>query len=655
MCMIVKDEQDCLERCLNSAANLFRELVIVDTGSTDSTVDIAKRYTDKIFYHAWENDFSKARNQSLSYATEDWVFIMDADEELEEQAYDKLKKIFIDSTPAARTYFLCLVNVFSTSENKQSSLYHPRFFNFQQRDFHYQSIVHNTPMYKHPVEYVDLKLYHYGYSSAIKEKVIQKSHRTLSLLQKKLSDNPDNYLDLYHIIKSYNALQMYDNTMQTAERIFELYGEQRSTGEVPGYMHRFAVEIAGSFYFTACCFQDCKQKYLDDMDRIFPAFPNAIDVYFNCACLSLDFNDTSAFESYVRNYKRCWELFEQQKEEEYWKQVELIHRFDMDKIEYLVGIHQESTGHPDKAVMHYQEALTQSTSNTLAGVGMLRIGINRGKKDFLEMLAQIRSFYTDSTEVESEFINYLYEHKPPEFVEYMACVMAASEFRQGFSPEEETELIRTHTPLKTVVFINNLYSGKDTDIFSVLDGLGHCRNLKARLILAWAACDKERLCDERLEPHVVFDEYRFYGIFYESQDPNADTHALEQKLSEINFFSLSPMNRLNYRKLKVDLLLRSGREADGYDEMEKYLSELYDYSMKVFVSGNKDMDPVDRLCTAETPNMRFAGHHRKWLTFVEKGDKKNAVQQGSLALENATDLTREYAAYLKDRIQTRLV
>ena len=80
--MIVKNEEDCLGRCLKSVCDHVDEIIIVDTGSTDGTVEIAKSYGARIYHHPWENDFSKHRNQSLSYATGDWIFILDADEEL---------------------------------------------------------------------------------------------------------------------------------------------------------------------------------------------------------------------------------------------------------------------------------------------------------------------------------------------------------------------------------------------------------------------------------------------------------------------------------------------------------------------------------------------------------------------------------------------
>ena len=84
--LMVKDEEQNMERCLNSLQPLLKgidsELIIVDTGSSDGTVEIAKRYTDKVYFKQWFNDFSGMRNYSTSLAKGEWIFIVDADEEL---------------------------------------------------------------------------------------------------------------------------------------------------------------------------------------------------------------------------------------------------------------------------------------------------------------------------------------------------------------------------------------------------------------------------------------------------------------------------------------------------------------------------------------------------------------------------------------------
>jgi glycosyltransferase involved in cell wall biosynthesis len=85
LCMIVKDEELLLENCLNSVNGIVDEIIILDTGSIDKTKEVAARYTDKIYDYVWQDDFSKARNESIKHATSDWILFLDADEELDEK------------------------------------------------------------------------------------------------------------------------------------------------------------------------------------------------------------------------------------------------------------------------------------------------------------------------------------------------------------------------------------------------------------------------------------------------------------------------------------------------------------------------------------------------------------------------------------------
>ena len=89
LCMIVKNEEDVLGRCLDSVADLVDEIVIVDTGSTDRTREIAARFTDQIFDFPWQDDFAAARNESFAHATMDYCMWLDADDVLLEEDREK--------------------------------------------------------------------------------------------------------------------------------------------------------------------------------------------------------------------------------------------------------------------------------------------------------------------------------------------------------------------------------------------------------------------------------------------------------------------------------------------------------------------------------------------------------------------------------------
>lgn len=104
LCMIVRDEAHCIKECLAAARPHVDEIVVVDTGSLDNTIELAKPFTDILEHFTWIDDFSAARNYSLELASQPWILVLDADEMLSETGYSLLRQL----TPNELTdgYFL---------------------------------------------------------------------------------------------------------------------------------------------------------------------------------------------------------------------------------------------------------------------------------------------------------------------------------------------------------------------------------------------------------------------------------------------------------------------------------------------------------------------------------------------------------------------
>ena len=108
LCMIVKNEEKLLARCLDSVADIMDELIIVDTGSTDRTKEIAARYTDKIYDFEWIGDFAAARNFAFSKATMEYIYSADADEALDEEnreIFRRLKENLLPEIDIVQMYY----------------------------------------------------------------------------------------------------------------------------------------------------------------------------------------------------------------------------------------------------------------------------------------------------------------------------------------------------------------------------------------------------------------------------------------------------------------------------------------------------------------------------------------------------------------------
>lgn len=93
LCMIVKDEEKRLKKCLNPIKDIVDEIIIVDTGSKDKTKEITRKFTKKIYDFNWCDDFSKARNFSISKATKKWILVLDPDEKISKKDLIKLKNV----------------------------------------------------------------------------------------------------------------------------------------------------------------------------------------------------------------------------------------------------------------------------------------------------------------------------------------------------------------------------------------------------------------------------------------------------------------------------------------------------------------------------------------------------------------------------------
>lgn len=122
LCMIVKNEENILCRCLESVKDVVDEIIIVDTGSTDRTVEISKKYTDHVYQFQWVDDFSAARNYAFQHAKKEFILTMDADDIFDDKNKEKflqLKSTFPSSIDAVTMKYLA---AFDESGNVLASL-----------------------------------------------------------------------------------------------------------------------------------------------------------------------------------------------------------------------------------------------------------------------------------------------------------------------------------------------------------------------------------------------------------------------------------------------------------------------------------------------------------------------------------------------------
>ena len=217
--MIVKNEERVLERCLESLLGIWDELIIVDTGSTDKTKEIAKKYTDKVYDFAWTGNFSDARNYSFSKANEDFIYSADADEVLDEENREKFqvlkKALTCDSE-------IEIVQMYYGNQLSQNSIYNfdkeyrPKLYK-RLRKFMWQEPIHEAVRLDPVVYDSDIVIFHkpHGQHGARDlsyfEKMIEQEERLSNRIQ-------DIYFrELYFIGELHNLKKGHDYLVKISE------------------------------------------------------------------------------------------------------------------------------------------------------------------------------------------------------------------------------------------------------------------------------------------------------------------------------------------------------------------------------------------------------------------------------------------------------
>ncbi|MDQ6597515.1 glycosyltransferase [Bacillus salipaludis] len=141
LCMIVKNEEKTLSRCLNSVKNIVDEIILVDTGSNDQTIEIAKKFGAKIYHFQWIDDFSAARNHAFSHAHMDYIFTLDADDVLSKADSEKLEQLKKSISPTIDAVTMKCLAGFDESGNVLVSLRQVRMVK-RENQFKWQGAVH---------------------------------------------------------------------------------------------------------------------------------------------------------------------------------------------------------------------------------------------------------------------------------------------------------------------------------------------------------------------------------------------------------------------------------------------------------------------------------------------------------------------------------
>lgn len=350
VCIIAKNEEKHLEECLKRLKPYRYEIVLIDTGSTDNTLKIAAKYTDKIYHFDWVNDFSAAKNYAVGQASNDWILSIDCDEYLdhidEKELFELMKQHPED------TGRILLRNRFKQSG--QTSIENVRLCRFFNRKFyHFTGAIHEQVTRKidipgttgcedkisprsvsHDVPpavstfAAPITVLHVGYDGS-EEEMQEKSRRNIALLEQELaSTGPDAYL-YYQLGQSCMKLKDYDKAYEWFNR-----GLSMDIEPSQDYVQNM-VESYGYCLLDMKRFQEALQ-----LENIYEVFAVRADFIF---LMGLIYMNNGLFTEAVGEFQKCTSM------EQF--SVEGINSY---RAYYNIGVIYECTGHVDEARKYYR-------------------------------------------------------------------------------------------------------------------------------------------------------------------------------------------------------------------------------------------------------------------------------------------------------------
>ena len=207
--MIVKNEEKNLRECFESIKDVVDEIVLVDTGSTDKTINIAEEFDAKVYQYKWANDFSSARNFALSKSTGKWILYLDADEKLSEKSIAELNKVTENNNLIGCR---CIVNNLDEHNGKPNYMRYTRLFRNNSK-IKFSGAVHeqiDNSLLENGYEIIntEVEIIHTGYNLS-GEELRHKAQRNLAILKKEYEKSNTAY-GAFQIANTYSLLKDYE-------------------------------------------------------------------------------------------------------------------------------------------------------------------------------------------------------------------------------------------------------------------------------------------------------------------------------------------------------------------------------------------------------------------------------------------------------------
>lgn len=223
-CMIVKNEEKMLAKTLPSLSKYADEIVLMDTGSSDGTMEVAKKFGAKIYRFPWINDFSAARNESLKYATGDWILWIDADEFMTEEDLKTLKDLLEISADGSRAFSLTLYESKLDACEKKNGYQRVKIFKNKRgcrfvRPINEQLVDGEGNVVE--ARSIPVAIYHWG-KNLEEIRMAEKREKYVKLYSQALEASPDDPYLHFLLANNLNDLRSLLEALEHYDRAYEL-------------------------------------------------------------------------------------------------------------------------------------------------------------------------------------------------------------------------------------------------------------------------------------------------------------------------------------------------------------------------------------------------------------------------------------------------
>jgi glycosyltransferase involved in cell wall biosynthesis len=390
-CLIVKNEAENIERCLNSIKDISNEIIVVDTGSTDNTKEIALKFGAKIYDFTWDNNFSNAKNYALDQATGDWIIFLDADEYFESNTKKILGRVFehIHNNKAIDGVLCKMINTEGLngkiiSENPTVRIFRGKCGIRFSGAVHEQLLKNNKPFSAANITDYSLLIYHTGYSSVL---LPEKIKRNLKILEGQIAKNEITNLTYYYMSSMHNNLDNYEESIKYALLALK---EPTIKDTIMAYQP-YVLLIKSMFALKDKYKADEIEKYANEAIEAFPTHPEVWYVRALVKKMQQDYH--AAIDSFLRaiEYNKNFNLL-------------LNNNFpgQLQGVYYSLAETYKLAGDPIHALEYYFEALKIDKHNIDAVAGLYDLIKNQ---DSAEIILFLNSIYDKESKEDLVFLN----------------------------------------------------------------------------------------------------------------------------------------------------------------------------------------------------------------------------------------------------------